>query len=148
MTIFTCFRRARTGIQQPVRSVFAAMAPAYPSLFCLAVVFLGSGLGFGQADFRRGDANVDGVVDIADASYLNRFYFQGGDWPSCQAAADIGDEDALWSYGGGQVLNYLFWGGRRRQPRGRSFQGPIRRRGPSPAPLTTPNLPPRRPTSP
>jgi hypothetical protein len=45
------------------------------------------------ADFRRGDANTDGVVDLADSSYLARWFFAGGVAPPCKDAADAnGDQ--------------------------------------------------------
>jgi hypothetical protein len=45
-----------------------------------------------QADFRRGDTNVDGKVDLADASFLLRWAFYDGATPTCRDAADINDD--------------------------------------------------------
>ncbi len=39
-----------------------------------------------QADFRRGDANVDGVVDIADAGHIFTFLWLGGFPGMCRDA--------------------------------------------------------------
>src|SRR5262245_4828202 len=45
-----------------------------------------------QAQFRRGDCNVDGVVDIADASFLSRHLFLGEPPSACESAQDIHDD--------------------------------------------------------
>jgi len=62
-------------------------------------------------EFVRGDANADGVVDIADAIFLLNYLFAGGDDPPCMAAADangtreVNIADAVF------LLNMLFGGG-------------------------------------
>ena len=45
----------------------------------------------GQAEFRRGDANGDGGVDVSDAAYTLNYSFKGGSTPSCADAADAND---------------------------------------------------------
>lgn len=65
------------------------------------------------ANFRRGDVNQDGTLNIADPIYLLTFNFLGGTTPSCLDAADVDDDGRVL----GQVtdsvflLNGLFLGG-------------------------------------
>ncbi len=47
---------------------------------------------FGK-QFRRGDANDDGKVDISDAVFILNHLFLGGPAPSCLDAADFNDQD-------------------------------------------------------
>ena len=54
----------------------------------LALVLL-QGRAAAQAEFRRGDANVDGVVDIADVYFIFAKGFIGEPVPTCQAAMDV-----------------------------------------------------------
>lgn len=50
----------------------------------------------GDADFRRGDANADGNVDIADAiSTLTALFIPGADASTCSDAADANDDGEL-----------------------------------------------------
>lgn len=44
------------------------------------------------AAFRRGDANVDGQVNIADVSYISNWLSLGGPRPRCMDAADGNDD--------------------------------------------------------
>ena len=61
--------------------------------------------------FVRGDANADGVVNIADAVYTVNYLFAGGPAAQCREAADANNDvridlaDAIWT------LQYLFAGG-------------------------------------
>jgi hypothetical protein len=48
--------------------------------------------GTGDAEFRRGDGNGDGVVDISDAVSILRFLFSAGVLPGCFDAADANDD--------------------------------------------------------
>jgi hypothetical protein len=50
-----------------------------------------------QSDFRRGDANSDGVVDLSDGVFVFDFLFLGGSPPTCLAAADA-DKSLMISY--------------------------------------------------
>ena len=45
--------------------------------------------------FRRGDANSDARIDIADATFTLRFLFGGGDFPEYDDAADTNDDGAI-----------------------------------------------------
>lgn len=61
--------------------------------------------------FRRGDANNDGIANIADAVFVITYIFAGGAEPTCFDAADLNDDginnvaDAI--YG----IQYFFTGG-------------------------------------
>ncbi len=70
----------------------------------------------GGAAFRRGDANDDGAIEIADAIFVLAFLFAHGKAPACFDAADVNDSaggdaagidiaDAVY------LLAYLFGGG-------------------------------------
>jgi len=64
-----------------------------------------------EAPFLRGDANVDGAVDISDASYTLEYLFLGTSTLGCLAAANAngdGDIDISDPIG---ILEYLFIGG-------------------------------------
>lgn len=65
-----------------------------------------------QESFRRGDANADGVVDVADASFLLRYIFMGRARPPCLDAADANDDSSLDIADPINILNHLFLGGR------------------------------------
>ncbi len=45
--------------------------------------------------FLRGDANVDGRVNLADAIFLLNYLFRGGPVPLCMDAADVNDNSAV-----------------------------------------------------
>src|SRR5262249_32899184 len=45
--------------------------------------------------FRRGDANSDGEVSLADVITIRRYLFGGGVSPTCLNAADASDNDEL-----------------------------------------------------
>jgi hypothetical protein len=47
------------------------------------------------ARFRRGDANADGAVNLADALFTMNHLFRGGDAPACPDAADADDTEGL-----------------------------------------------------
>ena len=46
----------------------------------------------GEPEFLRGDANVDGKVDISDALSLARYLYLGSTAPPCLDAADANDD--------------------------------------------------------
>ncbi len=62
-------------------------------------------------NFIRGDANMDGTLDISDGIYIKNYLYHGGPRPSCLDGADANDNgivdvnDALY------LENYLFSGG-------------------------------------
>jgi hypothetical protein len=57
--------------------------------------------------FRRGDANADRTVDIADPIAVLAYLFQGEELP-CLDAADANDDGALNIADGIRLLNFLF----------------------------------------
>ena len=48
-----------------------------------------------DASFLRGDANMDGRVDISDPIRILDMLFQGGGVPVCLDAADANDDGSL-----------------------------------------------------
>ncbi len=61
--------------------------------------------------FKRGDANGNGGVDLSDAVATFGFLFTGGDAPTCYDAADSNDSGSLDLSDGIYTLNWLFGGG-------------------------------------
>jgi hypothetical protein len=62
--------------------------------------------------FKRGDANADGGVNIADASFVLNFLFLGGREPPCVVAADSNGDGNVNIADASFTLNFLFLGGR------------------------------------
>lgn len=48
-----------------------------------------------DAVFVRGDVNADGQLTLADTIHTLGYLFQGGDAPSCMAAADANDDEEV-----------------------------------------------------
>ena len=67
-------------------------------------------LGAADADFRRGDANADGKLDLTDAVFVLLHLFTGGQSPPCLDAADANDDGALNLTDSVLVLSHLFQG--------------------------------------
>ncbi len=67
------------------------------------------------AEFRRGDANADGQVDINDGAFLLGVV-NGQQFPRCQDACDIDDNGSIEQLDANLLLNYLFGGGQPPQP--------------------------------
>ncbi len=61
--------------------------------------------------FRRGDANGDGVVDIADPLFLEAELFAGGSASPCRDASDANDDGFVDIADDITILSYLFIGG-------------------------------------
>jgi hypothetical protein len=61
--------------------------------------------------FRRGDADGDGTLSIADAVFTLRALFQGGPAPGCAEAADADNDGAVGLADPVSVLEFLFRGG-------------------------------------
>jgi hypothetical protein len=62
-------------------------------------------------EFRRGDHNVDGKVDLADAVSLFTLLFVGGPEATCKDAGDANNDGARDMADGVSILNWLFLGG-------------------------------------
>src|SRR3989442_3174963 len=69
--------------------------------------------------FRRGDANVDGRVNLSDGLFTLRFLFQGGEAPPCSDAADADDSGRLDLKDVIYTFNFLLQGG---PPPAQAFQ--------------------------
>ena len=63
-----------------------------------------------DADFRRGDGDADGKLDLTDAVFVLLHLFKGGQSPPCLDAADANDDGALNLTDPVLVLNHLFQG--------------------------------------
>ena len=66
--------------------------------------------GGGQQRFKRGDANADNTVNIADAIFTLGFLFGGGPAPACMDAADANDDGTVNIADAIAALGYLFGG--------------------------------------
>jgi len=64
-----------------------------------------------EPQFRRGDSNADGVLDIADASSLLSYNFLGTEPPSCLDAVDTNDDGFIDLSDAVAILNFVFLGG-------------------------------------
>ena len=64
-----------------------------------------------EPEFRRGDVNGDGAINIADAVAALVFLLAGGPPPPCMDAADANDDGVLDISDGIRILMYLFAGG-------------------------------------
>jgi hypothetical protein len=67
--------------------------------------------GEGVGPFIRGDANGDGTVNIADASFALNFLFLGGPDLPCAAAGDANGDGTVNIADASFALNFLFLGG-------------------------------------
>ncbi len=59
-------------------------------------------------EFRRGDANLDGALNIADAIFVLQFLFARGTRPSCSDSADSNDDGRLDIADVVRTLGHLF----------------------------------------
>jgi hypothetical protein len=104
------FEDGLAGLEGPVRN---RMAVGDLSLEPCNRLLARVSLRFERAEgFRRGDANADARVDVADASYALNFLFLGGPAPSCENAADVNDDARVDISDPSFLLNFLFLGGR------------------------------------
>ena len=91
------------------------MRNALALALCLAVVGFGGVAWGGAVDdttiILRGDSNMDGCVDMADATYITNWLYSSGPEPGCMNQADVNDDtmvdlaDALF------IVNWLYNGG-------------------------------------
>jgi hypothetical protein len=66
---------------------------------------------YGEKKFIRGDANRDGVLDIADAVTILAYLYTGGERPTCIDALDVDDSGLLDITDAVRLLSFLFLGG-------------------------------------
>ena len=64
-----------------------------------------------QPNFRRGDTNADGAVDIADVTLSLTHQFVEGQDPGCLDAYDVNDDGGLDVSDPISALTYMFLGG-------------------------------------
>lgn len=69
------------------------------------IAFLGGG---GVPQFKRGDCNTDGNVDVSDPAFLLNFLFVSGPQPGCRDACDLNDDGGVDISDAAYALNYLF----------------------------------------
>lgn len=86
------------------------------SLATFLVIFFSAtacpgGWGVTCINFRRGDANGDGKVDLSDGIATLAFLFNAGERPGCDDAADADDSGDLDLSDGIYTFRYLFLGG-------------------------------------
>jgi arylsulfatase A-like enzyme len=62
----------------------------------------------GDALFRRGDANRDGSVNLADAVYILQYLFSGGPSVRCPDAGDANDDEGVDISDAVYIVQYLF----------------------------------------
>lgn len=65
----------------------------------------------GEGEFRRGDVNADGAVDLADAIANLLFLFSGLPFAACSDAADVNDDGSRDLSDPVTLLDYLFGSG-------------------------------------
>ncbi len=90
-----------------------------------------------EPEFRRGDVNVDGRVDLSDGVNTLNFLFSGGADPSCADASDTDDDGNIAINDAVGVFNSLFAGGADPAPPGPQNCGV----DPTEDPLTCMNYP-------
>lgn len=59
-------------------------------------------------EFRRGDANLDGAIDVADPVFILGYLFVSGPAPACREAADVDSDDAETIGDAIYLLGHLF----------------------------------------
>ena len=77
----------------------------------LAATSCPGGWGVTCINFRRGDTNGDGQVDLSDGIATLTFLFTGGERPGCADAADADDSGNIDLSDGIYTFQYLFIGG-------------------------------------
>lgn len=61
--------------------------------------------------FKRGDANGDGITNVADPIFLLTYIFSGGPTPGCSDAADMNDDSVVNVADAIYGISYIFAGG-------------------------------------
>jgi hypothetical protein len=104
------FQEGLIGTALPVGFVITVLGQTVPACNVdragVTVVFRKSP----DASFRRGDANKDGGVNIADAIWILNALFSGGPQSECKDAADANDSGATDISDPVYLVNFLFVG--------------------------------------
>jgi hypothetical protein len=64
-----------------------------------------------DCQFRRGDANSSGFVDVSDPSFISSYLFNGGPQPTCIETADANDDGEVNVSDPTYLASWLFNGG-------------------------------------
>lgn len=80
-------------------------------IFCLFCIYSYADIIIEEPHFLRGDANVSGVVEIADADYILNFLFKNGPLFQCEDAADVNADGVIDLNDPTHLLTFLFGGG-------------------------------------
>jgi hypothetical protein len=106
------FQRGLVGTGQPVDNVITVDGNSAPVCnFPLARVDLVFRQG-GPTELRRGDANGDSRVDIADPIWILNELFLGGPASSCADAADANDDGLVNGTDAIRLIDHIFLGSR------------------------------------
>jgi hypothetical protein len=89
----------------------AAICRVPTSILLVIACLLVSPPAAGQEAFRRGDANDDGAVNLADPIFTLNFLFRGGPLPRCEDAVDANDDGRMDIADPVFTINFLFLGG-------------------------------------
>ena len=90
----------------------AGSIPLFLAVFLAAALLLpATAAAQCEQQFRRGDSNASGDLNITDGVFVLNYLFLGGPEPPCQDAADSYDNGTLNITDGVRILNYLFLGG-------------------------------------
>lgn len=81
------------------------------AVLCVTCSLPGAGRLEAAELFYRGDADLNGDVDLSDAIYILNFLFLGGAAPGCEDGADASDDGDLGLTDAIYILNFLFLGG-------------------------------------
>ncbi len=84
----------------------------------ISIIFLSNLSAYSQEQFRRGDSNINGKVDISDSILNLSFLYLGEGEIHCQDAADANDDGKLDVSDPITILHYLFIGGLILEPPG------------------------------
>ena len=104
------------ALDEPPEDLFVGLvaSPGGPAssaraVFCEAVGFAGGPPGGPQ--FRRGDVDDSGGMQLTDAIFVLNHLFLGSDTPTCRETADVDDDGQLAITDAISILNFLFLGG-------------------------------------
>ncbi len=100
------------------------LAGPLQGIVCVSLDPAGCGGGGGEPIFKRGDANKDGGMNIADAVYILQNLFAQGPAIACRDAADANDDESVNIADAVYILQNLFAQGPAIPPPGPDVCGP------------------------